>query len=464
MAIAKTPFRTVKPDDWHRIDHTNPLCHDLVHAQVFAEPAGRSFDLTDGCLLEHENTVDRGIGSGGRFVSFPNNTSCINAGRPDKLNNMGPLTILVGARWNEGASLQMLCDKSDSDANGFRFRVNDTSLQFRTDRAGGDMLRYSSAMQAMGVLSQYSVSWDGGTSADGIRLYENDQELGYSTTLSGSGTFLDDSGNDLIIGNWTSSDPVRKWHGDIYYFYVFRRVLGKDQIADIYRAPYQFLKPRERRLFPPGGAVPVELDPGETSHDYSSDIANFNQDHTVEVSGAVHGQITELIPFAQIHEVDIFGANGSFDSAVVLFDQLHFLESTNALHAHTSAIAAFALSGELDVDDVSMAHATGEGGFTQSHDLVVQESGHNQLVDNVSLAQISGIVIAEGLHVSSADQLQIGQVHDLACLAAIHTMKADQMLMTIEGIQVPFERQVNARPRDFILQPAAHRRMINPEK
>jgi len=77
-----------------------------------------------------------------------------------------------------------------------------------------------------------AITWDGSTTATNVHIYVDNSEISYDITSNGSGTYQNDSGSSLYIGN--RSDEGRSFIGYITDVQVFNSVLSSTNLTKLY--------------------------------------------------------------------------------------------------------------------------------------------------------------------------------------------------------------------------------------
>jgi carboxypeptidase T len=139
-----------------------------------------------------------------------------------------------GGKSNKGR----IVDKANTvtPTNGWIFHLtgDGRTLSFIADYSSIDLTRASSAgVLTFNTWQHVAMTWDGSASASGVHLYVNGVEVAYSSFISGAGTRVDDSLQDLKIGNDKST--VRTFRGRIDEVQVWNRVLSPAEIEALAR-------------------------------------------------------------------------------------------------------------------------------------------------------------------------------------------------------------------------------------
>ena len=104
-----------------------------------------------------------------------------------------------------------------------------TSVRVDRDYDGGaDLNKYSdTGLIAEDTLYHGLVTFD--NTAKNANIYINGTELTYATNTAGTGNLVDDSGNDLFIGD--RGDTARNFDGLLAEVGIWNRILGAGEIA-----------------------------------------------------------------------------------------------------------------------------------------------------------------------------------------------------------------------------------------
>jgi len=164
------------------------------------------------------------------YINIPAHTS---------INNLSAITITAWIKpISSGEANGYILDKSASDTSGWRFRTQSVSgnnqIGFRVD-ATSDVYRYTADDTLTALLNTWvhvAVTWDGSLTASNIHIYINGVESAtYDQTTNGSGSRVDDSGNDIYLGNRSNGGTT--FDGNITDVGLFSRVLTIAEINQI---------------------------------------------------------------------------------------------------------------------------------------------------------------------------------------------------------------------------------------
>ena len=157
--------------------------------------------------------------------------------KSSSLNNLSALTISVWIKpYSDGElNLGYIIDKSNSDVSGWRFRLQDNAgaggspneIGFRVDWTT-DLIRYTNPITTFNVWQNIIVTWDGSSTASNVHIYRDGVEATYKTTTDATGTRVDDSGNDFVIGS--KANDVGSYEGLISELSEWNEVLSNDEI------------------------------------------------------------------------------------------------------------------------------------------------------------------------------------------------------------------------------------------
>ncbi|HEX9742389.1 MAG TPA: LamG-like jellyroll fold domain-containing protein [Nitrospiraceae bacterium] len=174
---------------------------------------------------------------------FNGTNSYIDCGNPAVLNNLGSRTIVLwmNADGAGEAGYGRLLQKAGgtSGSAGWFFRVGGGGRFVFNHDTSGTSLRRESASDSWSSSSGFqavAATWDGSTPASSVRIYVNGTEVAYGLTQNASGSFDDDSGHHLIIGN-SDSGTARTFDGKLAHVQIFKGVLSESQITQAQNSP-----------------------------------------------------------------------------------------------------------------------------------------------------------------------------------------------------------------------------------
>lgn len=179
----------------------------------------------------------------GKALNFDGVDDVVVVPASSSLNNTSPITISV---WinprSDGETNGSIIEKSNNDTTGFRFRTQrdhvvagTNQVGFRVDYSTTDLLKYTgSNFTTFNEWQHLVVTWDGTGLASGVKIFRNGVEASYVSSQNSSGTRVDDSGNDIRIGNRLDGSVTFDGHIDDLRFY--NRVLSESEVATLYRS------------------------------------------------------------------------------------------------------------------------------------------------------------------------------------------------------------------------------------
>ena len=176
----------------------------------------------------------------GRALLLNGTSGYVSLGTAPHFANAEPLTLSAFIRPVSlgEASSGRLIEKQNAFGTGWNWWIEGTNqLRFigRFSVAFADRISSTNAV-SLGTWQHVAVTWDGTTTATGIRFYVNGIETGYATTTNGSGTNDDDSSVPLTIGN--DLTDARTFDGLMDHMRIDNRVLPLDRIKELARHPY----------------------------------------------------------------------------------------------------------------------------------------------------------------------------------------------------------------------------------
>ena len=157
----------------------------------------------------------------------------------DTLDDLRPMTAIVKMTANSVGELELgrILSKEGSTADRPGRWVllvgGERGLKFIKDCADGEMRRgtVAGAFQ-LAQPQNVAMTWDGTTSASGVHMYVNAEEVGYDPqSQDGQGSITSDATLDVVIGNSALGD--RTFDGSIDEIRLYRGVLSAADIATL---------------------------------------------------------------------------------------------------------------------------------------------------------------------------------------------------------------------------------------
>jgi hypothetical protein len=184
-------------------------------------------------------TATSGWGNGkfGHALNFDGADDGVNVGKNPSINDLPSMTISawVKARSLGEGSVGRIIDKSNS--TGYAFWISSTAstnnISFLANFATPMIRRSSSNAIIFNEWRHVVVTWDGSFTAANTHLYVNGVETGYAVTTNGSGGYVSDANDNLVIGN-DSPSPVSTFDGLIDEVRVYNRALSASEVTALY--------------------------------------------------------------------------------------------------------------------------------------------------------------------------------------------------------------------------------------
>jgi hypothetical protein len=175
-------------------------------------------------------------GRSGTAIRFDGVNDLARAVGSNAFDSLSAVTVSAWIRPSSGgeAGKGRIVDKANSvtPTNGWIFYLsaNGTGLSFLADYSSTNLARSAAAGSiAMDTWQHVALTWDGGASASGVRMYVNGAEVAYSSSVNGTGSRVTDALEELKIGNDKST--ARTFNGAIDEVRVWNRVLSPAEIA-----------------------------------------------------------------------------------------------------------------------------------------------------------------------------------------------------------------------------------------
>jgi hypothetical protein len=156
-----------------------------------------------------------------------------------KINNLAAMTVAFWARFDTRgeAAVSTLMTKSPS-SNGWVLSLDDAAvnqgIRFRAYWASTPMTTRSVADVIFldTTWRHYMLTWDGSGTSANVHIYINNSEVGYTLPQDGSPSRVDDSANNLLIGN--DAGGATTIDGALDDLRIYNRVLSSQDRADLY--------------------------------------------------------------------------------------------------------------------------------------------------------------------------------------------------------------------------------------
>ncbi len=205
---------------------------------------GNNGVITNGPVSTTSNT---GLG---QALTFDSSNDYVDAGSAASLDNLGPMTVTAWyyARGEGENARGGLFNKGDGDGVG----VDGPELEFgslgfdgvdRTNAFAFGVGFSSTALHKIAsnntvTLNRWQfivLTWDGTSSASGVHIYIDGVEVSYQLSQNGSGSRLDDSSTNLLIGIGNFGAQSNTWDGSIDEMRFYNRVLSPDEVSRLYK-------------------------------------------------------------------------------------------------------------------------------------------------------------------------------------------------------------------------------------
>jgi len=135
-------------------------------------------------------------------------------------------TVTAWVKVGDASANQRIIDRWD-----VHWTITNGILQFHSLGATNTFRNSANSVVTSNTWIHFAVTWDGTTTATGIKYYKNGAETSYGTAYDGA-TPTSNSGDTTYLGN--RYDGTRCLTGRLSETAVFNKVLSQSEIAEIY--------------------------------------------------------------------------------------------------------------------------------------------------------------------------------------------------------------------------------------
>ena len=215
------------------------LTDGLVAYYPFDEGSGTvaadySGNANNATLVNGPAWVSGKIGSGA--LDFDGQNALVDAGSAQTLNNLPAFSISVwvyGKGYGQSGQGYII-NKSNLGNVGWRlsYLSSGNSLKFSVDYDSTDLTVQATNLSGTFYdWTHWAVTWGGSSNASDVHIYKNGEEVIYGIRTSAVGSRVNDSAQNMIIGN--SANP-RAFDGSIDDVRVYNRSLSSSEILGLY--------------------------------------------------------------------------------------------------------------------------------------------------------------------------------------------------------------------------------------
>lgn len=176
------------------------------------------------------------------FGGYPT-TDAVNFGHIPAVSNLQTRTVSAWVNTDSASAAQSILSIF-GDSAGFRFYLNGTnsipgqqSVSFRSKVSGNTGQWIANDVFAMNQWTHLVITYDVSVDIESAPLlYVNSALEGWDTNSPGAGTFQDESGVELIVGNENNASHAydRTFNGTIKDVRVYNRILSATEVAILY--------------------------------------------------------------------------------------------------------------------------------------------------------------------------------------------------------------------------------------
>ena len=207
--------------------------------------ADKSGQGNTGSLIHGGSGTTTAPGKLGQALNFDGSDDAINVGSPAVLDDLGPMTIALWANadgYGEGGQGYFITKTFNccSVTEGWVLQAvgGYTNVYFTVDYVTTDLFLYSAngtfPSSDLGKWVHWVVTWDGTSSASGVRFYKNGVEISKGSTTDGAGARVSDATRNLFIGSDASGSALRSFDGRMDDVRVYNRALSATEVLQLY--------------------------------------------------------------------------------------------------------------------------------------------------------------------------------------------------------------------------------------
>ena len=215
------------------------LCLDAANRKSYPGSGTTWTDLSGG---GNNGTLVNGVGynsSNLGSLSFDGVDDEISCGT-GSLNNLNQISATMWinktSTSSDASADRLMTKRSSSEGSGWWDFLTTSShtFSFNADFLTTNIARETSNIIFLNTWYMISFTWDGSASSSNIKIYINNQEASYSSSIDGVGGRVSETTNDLVIGNadWAN----RPFKGSISQVSIYNRALTATEIAQNYNA------------------------------------------------------------------------------------------------------------------------------------------------------------------------------------------------------------------------------------
>jgi len=235
------------------LDKSHNLSRDLIGAWMFNEGAGSR--VTDISENDNTGTIIGATWAGGKFghsLEFDQVDDEVDVGSPAILDNMAAISVSmwVFPRGVGEAGQGRLISKRAGGAGweiSFGSFNNAEDIEFKIDYSSADLrVVTDGSILTLNTWNHVVLSWGGNQDATTVDIYVNGTEVGYTAQDNASGTQVDDSAINLIIGD--NPDSQVSWDGFMDHVSLWNRALSSDEVKQLFQTPFVMIAKTPRWL------------------------------------------------------------------------------------------------------------------------------------------------------------------------------------------------------------------------
>src|SRR3989344_671007 len=176
----------------------------------------------------------------GNALNFDGVDDYVDVGSPASLDNLSAMTIsgwMKPRTMGESGQGRIMEKRGLGGNAGWEFTPNGTNaIDFLVDHATSALIRRTANnVFSFNAWTHVALTWDGSITAANAKIYVNGVETTYQITQNAVGARVDESANNLVIGNRSASKIVT-FDGFLDEVRVYNRVITTSEISDLYNA------------------------------------------------------------------------------------------------------------------------------------------------------------------------------------------------------------------------------------